>query len=214
VAHEVRNPLNAIQAVTAAMAQELESNLDVKCYFDHIQSQVKRLSVLMRDLLELGRPIQPSSLKRESVPEICNDAVLLWRQSSDADVDLDCQTSGEGAACLIKANADRMQQVVINLIENAAQHSPPGGKIALSLERTANATVRIRVRDAGSGVDEAQLGRVFEPFFTMTKEGVGLGLSIVKNIVEQHQGRIILKNNDPPPGCTVEIELPLLEDHS
>jgi len=214
VAHEVRNPLNAIQAITAAMELELESNPDVKSYFEHIQAQVKRLSVLMQDLLELGRPVQPSSLKAESAVEICEDAVVLWRQSSEADVEVVFTPPKNQTPSRVRANAERMHQVLFNLLENASQHSPPGGTVTLTLEPVEGGMLRIRVRDEGSGIPEALLERVFEPFFTLTKGGIGLGLSIVKNIVEQHYGRIIVQNNNPPPGCSIDVLLPLPDSRS
>ena len=106
-----------------------------------------------------------------------------------------------------KMSTPRLQQVFINLLENAAQHSPEG-EILLEILDPAEEMIRVRVVDQGSGISPENIEKVFDPFFTARKGGTGLGLSIVKHIVDSHGGVILIWNNDPPPGCTVEISLP------
>jgi PAS domain S-box-containing protein len=212
VAHEVRNPLNAILAVTEAMVLELGQNQDFVTYLQHINTQVKRLSTLMKDLLDLGKPIRTSSMQRESVVSICEAGIHLWMQSTpkqSQDVVFHPDRSDE--ELFVNANSDKLQQVIFNLLENAAQHIQNGEKIELKILRLGPNTAAIRVIDRGVGIPDENLTKVFEPFFTTTKGGIGLGLSIVRNIVEQHNGDVDVWNTDPPPGCTVEIRLPLLE---
>jgi two-component system, cell cycle sensor histidine kinase and response regulator CckA len=212
VAHEVRNPLNAIMAVTEAMVQDLGPNPISDEYLGHIRTQVHRLSTLMRDLLDLGKPIQSSSMRKESIGTICDLGILLWKQfapKSGSEVVFELKKEDEPLTVI--ANTDKLQQVIFNLLENAAGHSPADSPIEVSVFRAADGRIRVRLKDRGCGIPEEYLGSVFDPFFTTTKNGIGLGLSIVKNIVEQHDGRITLKNNDPPPGCTAEIDLPEAE---
>ena len=210
VAHEVRNPLNAIMAVTEDMVQELGSRSDFAIHLKHIDTQVKRLSLLMKDLLDLGKPIQPSSMQQENLTSICEAGICLWQQTaSDPNQEVVFHPPVPDEALTVHSNADKLQQVIFNLLENAFHHNRPGGSIDLRIQRESDGMAVIRITDQGDGIPEDNIKKVFEPFFTTTKGGVGLGLSIVRNIVEQHNGKVTIRNNDPPPGCTAEIELPL-----
>ncbi len=212
VAHEVRNPLNAILAISEALVQEIGDNPEYKPYLDHIRTQVDRLSTLMKDLLDLGKPLQKKAFVRNSIKEICTGAIELWRQSS---------TSGQRNISLpddslpgnpeVLGDSAKLKQVIFNLLENAAQHSPEDSEITVGITKSDAKSVSILVRDEGSGVPADIVEEVFKPFFTTRSRGSGLGLSIVQNIIELHGGAIALKNNDPPPGLTVEVVLPVCE---
>jgi len=212
VAHEVRNPLNAILAISEALVQEIGDNPEYKTYLDHIRTQVDRLSSLMKDLLDLGKPLQKEAFIRNSIREICVGAIELWRQSS---------TSGQRSVRLLEDNlpgnpevlgdSAKLKQVIFNLLENAAQHSADDREITVSITRSNEKSVSILVRDEGPGIPSGIMKEVFKPFFTTRSRGSGLGLSIVHNIIELHGGAISLKNNDPPPGLTVEVTLPVCE---
>lgn len=208
VAHEVRNPLNAILAISEALHQDLEDSPGHDVYLQQIRTQVDRLSRLMQDLLDLGRPLQSSLLERQSIATVCETAVNLWKQSEASkgyEVHIVGPPSGIDTTC--SCDIARLQQVFINLLENAAQHSPEG-EILLEILESDEGMVRVRVTDRGSGIPPKDIDKVFDPFFTARKGGTGLGLSIVKHIVDVHGGGILIWNNDPPPGCTVEISLP------
>jgi two-component system sensor kinase FixL len=101
----------------------------------------------------------------------------------------------------------KLKQALINLLENAAQHSPEDREITVTLEQEAS-KVWIKVKDQGTGIKPEIMSEVFKPFFTTRPRGAGLGLSIVKSIVETHGGDIHIYNNNPPPGLTVELYLP------
>jgi signal transduction histidine kinase len=109
----------------------------------------------------------------------------------------------------VTAQGRRLEQAILNILENAAQHSPEGSEIQLIIDRPLEGKCKVKVVDRGSGVPEEFLERVFEPFVSTRKGGTGLGLCIVKNTVEALGGGVVISNNDPPPGCTVELTLPL-----
>jgi signal transduction histidine kinase len=94
---------------------------------------------------------------------------------------------------------------------NAAQHSPEGSDIRLALVGPEEGFLRVLVTDRGTGIRPDALPRAFDPFFTTRKGGVGLGLSVAKRIVEGHGGSVAIRNNEPGPGCTVEVRLPAAE---
>ena len=208
VAHEVRNPLHALMSVTEALKKELEDNPDYDIFLLHIREQVERLSVLMKDLLDLGKPIEPSHLRPESLSEICLASIDLWKKSpSRRGHSISFVQPPEGNV-IVAGDSQRLQQVFLNLLENAAHHSPEGSEIQVVMQAPAEDSVRVHVIDMGSGIPEEILPRIFEPFFTTRRRGIGLGLAIIKNILEGHRGSLAVRNNHPLPGCTAEVNLP------
>ena len=210
VAHEVRNPLNGIMVVTEALYEDLGRNPAYATHVEHIRSQVKRLAELVRDLLDMGKPLDPARLRRDSVKAVCEAAVRLWKSTageSASNIELVCTGDGEGPTIL--ADNARLQQVFINLLDNAVQQSPPGAKVRVEICGPERGFVPIRVVDHGKGFDAEAESKLFQPFFTTRKGGTGLGLCIVQRVVKDHGGQITIVNNHPLPGCTVEIRLPV-----
>jgi PAS domain S-box-containing protein len=212
VAHEVRNPLNAIMALTDALDQEIGGNPEFGTFMMHMRTQVERLTALMNDLLELGRPVERSLLRQESLAEICALSIDAWKQSKwGKGREVVLSRPADGKDVVLLADAKKLQQVFINLLDNAAQHSPDGGAITIEVLAGRGNETEVRVTDRGAGIPAAVLPRIFDTFFTTRRGGTGLGLNIVKHIVETHGGRITLFNNEPPPGCTAAVNFPLRE---
>ena len=212
VAHEVRNPLNSIQAIIAVLNQELGDHREFQNCSKHINDQVERLSRLMRDLLELGKQNKKEFMPIESIPALCKSAINLWNQSQKQPTHPVVLNHGkEAEEVVLMGDQGKLQQVFINLLENASQHSPVGSEIILEILNPTKKTIHLLVTDKGTGIKAENLPRIFEPFFTKRHTGTGLGLSIVKNIIENHSGTIKARNNDPPPGCTIDITLPVTE---
>ena len=218
VAHEVRNPLNAILSITEALFREpdIEANPEYEPYIHHIRVQVGRLSQLMKDLLELGRPIPASSLYPVPLRQVVNDTVTLLTSSGVLKNNRLTVAYHPGTfEPRVLVDGVKLQQVLFNVIENATQHSPEGSEVALSLIDDASlfppeSMAVVRITDRGKGIAQNRVDRVFDPFFTGRRGGTGLGLTLVRHFVEHMGGSIKLFNNSPPPGCTVEIRLPLV----
>ena len=212
VAHEVRNPLNAIMALTDALDQEIGGNPEYGTFMMHMRTQVDRLTALMNDLLELGRPVEKALMLQESLADICALSIDAWKQSKwgkGREVVLSRPPNGKDI--VLRADVKKLQQVFINLLDNAAQHSPEGGAITIEVLASQGNTTEVRVADRGEGVPAEVLPHIFNTFFTTRRGGTGLGLNIVKHIVETHGGSISLSNNEPPPGCTASLIFPLQE---
>ncbi len=207
VAHEVRNPLNALIAVTEALFQDLENKDDFLVYKEHIRTQVDRLSRLMQDLLEMGRPFDESRRMRVNLSELILSTVQLWNSSAPRNHSVLTDFSPGAETAAVNGDFSKLQQVLINLLDNASQHSPEGSRITVRLDFTSG-TVVIGVTDQGCGIDKEVMGRMFEPFFTTRKKGTGLGLCIVKQIVELHGGTIVAQNNLADSGAIMKICLP------
>lgn len=213
VAHEVRNPLNAILSIHEALFQEIGGNPEYKPYLDHIRTQVDRLSRLMKDLLDLGKPSRPAALHPESLGAICAATLTLWKGAALAGAHpVRCLLRPEADASLVPADSSRVQQVLMNLLENAAQNSPEASEILLEVLEPQEERVKIRIVDRGAGIPPADLEKVFEPFFTTRKGGTGLGLALVRQMVKSAGGEVRLLNNEPPPGCCAEVVLPVVKE--
>jgi signal transduction histidine kinase len=164
----------------------------------------------MEDLLSLGRPRREESMQTLSLTTLVEKALANWLQTMQPVIPavqfIKPQDSG---ACMIEADSASMTQIIINLLENAFNHSIVGTEIVLSVYIRPPAVIAFSVKDRGAGIPEQHLKKIFEPFFTTRKGGTGLGLSIVRRIVDNHQGSITARNNTDGPGATFEIMLPL-----
>lgn len=214
VAHEVRNPLNAILSITEALFREKEiaGNPEFDPYIMHIRAQVGRLSKLMTDLLDLGKPIRPADMTVVFFKDICSEMRSLWAAndlSRNHPLEGVCDPVFHGLQ--VHADEARLLQVLLNLIENAAQHSPAGKAILVCARAIAGGRIMMEVKDAGKGIPPEKIDRIFEPFFTTRRGGTGLGLSLVKHFVESMGGEVCMLNNEPPPGCTVKLVLRMAE---
>ncbi|MFN0122982.1 MAG: two-component system sensor histidine kinase NtrB [Blastocatellia bacterium] len=208
VAHEVRNPLFSISATLDAFEARLGAGgEDYRQYTDVLRGEVDRLSRLMADLLEYGKPpeLNPG---RVSPHAIIADAIQACRdRTQPAQVEVINQTPAE---LTVHADYQRMVQVFQNLIANAIQHSPAQGQVSITAEtkiENRQTWLSFHVIDQGSGFRAEDMNSIFEPFFSRRRGGTGLGLSIVQRIVEAHEGTVTAAN-DPGGGACVTVRLP------
>ncbi|MBF0429652.1 MAG: HAMP domain-containing histidine kinase [Fibrobacteria bacterium] len=209
VAHEVRNPLNAILAVSQAMFRKLGSNEEIKPFIEHINTQIKRLSSIMSDLLELGKPLRNENMGEQTLDELVSGGVRAWRESSVyTGRKIEIHMGSIAQQRTVHSDKMKMQQVIVNLLENACSHCSEEKSIIIDVTTSNDGKSNIKFTDHGTGMDKEMLPRFFDPFFSTRKGGIGLGTSIVKRIIQSHGGSIIVYNNEPPPGLTVEFTLP------
>jgi PAS domain S-box-containing protein len=209
VAHEVRNPLFGISATLDALGKRFKDNPVYQPYTRVLRREVARLSELMRDLLEYGRPrgLSPSMT---SIGEVIATAVRTTSQHA-AEACVRIHVNVEDGLPETALDAGRIAQVFQNLIENAIQHSPKNGLIEITATRRREAASEIivcTVADSGPGFGPEEMHRLFEPFFTRRRGGTGLGLSIVQRILEQH-GASIAAVNRASGGASISVEFPV-----
>jgi signal transduction histidine kinase len=208
VAHEVRNPLFGISSTVDAFAARVGGNAAAAPYLDRMRELVARLSGLMTELLDYGKPVA-GDFASASLTAVVGEALeACGPLAARAGVTLameHAQTPLE-----IRMDGPRLRQVFQNLVQNAVEHTPAGGRVLVGVQRDeqgGHPGARCSVRDSGPGFDVADLPHVFEPFFTRRRGGTGLGLSIVQRIVELHAGRAWASNH-PEGGGVVTVWLP------
>jgi signal transduction histidine kinase len=208
VAHEVRNPLFGISATLDALGVRLAGDGGAGPLMATMQEQVRRLGALMTDLLDYGRPIA-SQLAQQSVSAVAARAITACAPEA-AQAGVSVEFEGAPTHDVVFMDEPRLLQVFENLIQNAVEHTPRGGRVRVEVgpeARRGRAGVRCAVHDAGPGFDPAHLPQLFEPFFSRRRGGTGLGLSIVERIVDQHLGRVEAGNH-PGGGGVVSVWLP------
>lgn len=207
VAHEVRNPLFGLSAALDAFAQEFGQEDGIDEYLGVFRSQVQRLSHLMNDLLDYGTPRSPE-IERHAVRPLVDEAI---ERCADELEGRDLRLSDRlGEDRDVRVDRERIVRVLINLLQNAAQHTPARGEVDVVLEPRrgeGRLWIAVGVRDRGPGFRPEDLERVFEPFFSRRRDGTGLGLSIVERIVDEHGGQVRVRNREEG-GSEVEVLLP------
>jgi signal transduction histidine kinase len=213
VAHEVRNPLNAISMGLQRVQREFPpAEVEARQEFGDItaviRDEVKRLNQTIENFLKLARPIK---LHRQ----VCHlDAllreleILLKEDAHSRDVQWHISTAPQLPSLL--ADRGQLRQALLNLILNALQATPPGGKVSLHAD-TAAGWLRLRLHDTGSGIEAQVLERIFDPYYTTKQGGTGLGLAIAQQIVQAHSGHIEV-SSAVGQGSTFTVCLPLAQD--
>lgn len=206
VAHDVRNPLNAIKLLSSHSLDMLENE-------DHpaskpmrtIRVEVDRLEEIVSSFLSLARETELCPEPRELEP-LLQECVRLFHKDAEArGVRLisDFRTPG----LILSLDGKQMMRAVLNVLLNALEACPEGGRVRL-FSRLTDSVCEIEIRDDGPGLSKEAVERVFDPYFTTKPGGTGLGLSITRGIVEEHGGSIELSSS-PGLGCQVLIRLPL-----
>lgn len=206
-AHEVNNPLNIIlNYVELLKIKNSEPYAGEK--LGKIESELNRIKAIIASLLSFSHPNEQPLARLDLIPVLQDTILLLNHKFRDKDLQIRLELGGE--AIPVAANENRIKQLFINLLINAAEAAPAGGWIAVTA-RTEDSYTVIRIRDNGPGIPEDVREKIFTPFFTTkpAKQNTGLGLSICQHIIEGHRG---ILSYEPEPETTFVIRLPLSGD--
>ncbi len=212
-AHEIKNALGPL-AMTLQLAERqlLAGNPVAPADLAFARAQVRRLSSLVEDLLDQTRADLGALAFRPREVDLCDvvtEAVEIFRRGKPTPIAVELPSDG-GTPLVASVDVGRMQQVLINLLENAVRYSPAGSNVTVRLALQAPATARIEVRDAGPGLSADERARIFDRFVrgaaSEGTSGLGLGLYLCRAIVEQHGGTIGV-DSAPGAGATFWINI-------
>lgn len=214
VSHELRTPLTIIKGYVITLLDDpgLEKENEIKKILSRIENESNRLTELVEELLEFSKFSSgqtPLTYSPVSLPDLVKETVETFQNHAERyQILLEYECQGEIPE--IMGDSHRLKQVILNLLDNAVKYSPPGGKIQTSLSYL-NEEILLQITDNGYGIPKEDLPNIFEPFFQGGKnrkgKGWGLGLPIVKKIIESHGGRIEIKSQENQ-GTVVTIFFP------
>jgi two-component system sensor histidine kinase HydH len=206
VAHEIRNPLTSVILLLETSRKDPAAGALTESDVELIESELHRIEQSLQTLLDYARP--PKLQRKEmNFAEIVQDVLNLCRGRIEQQL-VQVKLDAAIPECKIEADWDQLRQVVLNLIINALDMMPHGGKLDLEVKpRPESGTIELTVTDTGPGVQAEILPRLFEPFATGKETGVGLGLVVSNRIVEDHGGTIRGFNN-PGGGASFVVSLP------
>ncbi len=201
VAHEVRNPLGAIFNATGELSRIVEGRGEAGVLLAILAEEADRINRIIGDLLDFARP-----------PDLAVDQVPLAATIQDAAAASTGQSSVSFTLSIepgldrIRMDRRQIRQALINVFNNAAQAMGRRGEIRVAVRRAGEGRVAIEIADNGPGVPPALRERIFEPFFTTKASGTGLGLAVVKRVVEGHGGSVEVRDGEP--GAVFVLNLP------
>ncbi len=204
VAHEVRNPLFGISSILDAFETRFSDRTEYLRYTNVLRDEIGRLTVLMEELLEYGKPFR-GELYLVSMEEMVARSVRACMPSADvAQVNLESRV--EESLPKIRIDRRRLSKVFVNLIENAIQHSPQKSSVIVEANKVIDGNqewVQCAIKDSGAGILPEDMPKIFEPFFSKRRGGTGLGLAIAQRIMQEHQGKLIAGNNPEGGACMI-----------
>jgi signal transduction histidine kinase len=182
LAHEIRNPLGSIELYASMIEGE---------YAEQIVRSVRLLNHSVTNVLQFGKPIVPAPT-RMSVSRLLEGIRAFLQpiaQQKEIRIAMDCEPD-----CFVVADHELLHRMLLNLVLNALRETPTDGTVSLK-GQVAGSDVLIEVEDTGPGIQDERLARIFDPMFSTSREGCGLGLPIVKRIVESHNGMITVNSS-------------------
>ena len=215
LAHEMRNPLASISGSIQVLHKSLPLNETDERLMQIILRGKDQLESFMRDFLLLSRPT-PGIPEMIKITDIIEDILESIRYLPDWRDDIQVIKSLQDHLPFIRANKTEIRQLIWNVLMNAIQSMPNGGRVTIETGKdtpdiSAGQFLEIKISDNGQGIMENDLGKIFEPFYTTREKGTGLGLAIVNRIVEGHAGKIKVDSRSGE-GTTFTIWLPCLQE--
>jgi signal transduction histidine kinase len=204
IAHEVRNPLGGIELFAGILREELHDDPEKLLHVKKIEREVGHLKIVVNDFLEYARRPRPE-LRPTPLQPLCEELIDVCAADAErAQVTL--AITPPPADLVALADASQLRRALLNLVRNAIQATPAGGRVELTA-RADGEFVRLSISDTGKGIPEAEREKIFQPFFTTKEKGTGLGLAFVREIVADHGGMLDI-DSAVGRGTTFVVSLP------
>jgi CheY-like chemotaxis protein len=217
--HELRNPLAAMISSLQALTAMEPGDQRQTPLLTMLKSQCRHMAHLVDDLLDVSR-ISTGKIMLRRLPHLLQDTVTASVEAITPQLDdrqhrftLDLPPQ----PVWLNADPVRLRQIISNLLSNAVKYTETGGELTLSVQHDGGAEVSISIRDNGIGIANDALVNIFEPFTQVQQtqeqfqDGLGLGLALVKKLVELHDGTVSAHSEGPGQGCEIKVQLPVLE---
>jgi signal transduction histidine kinase len=205
LAHEIRNPLAGIAGVIEIIGRDLPPTSPARAVVKDVRTEIARINQIVTDLLHTARP-HPPRVRLSDLNVTVEHAVMLGRQQASSKP-IEIVLNKDTALPEVEHDSDQVHQVLLNLLLNAVQAIDGQGTVTVSLRRDRQFAV-MEVADTGRGIASDQLPNIFRPFYTTKGDGTGLGLSLTRRIVEDHQGKIDVSSK-VGKGTTFSVRLPI-----
>lgn len=203
VAHEIRNPLTTIKGFMKLIEDSAKDK--EKKYIQLMLDEVDRINSITNEFMTIAKP-QAKKYKKEKIDQIIDDVIQFYQPNLLIN-NIELLKLTEEPLPRVVCEKHQIKQVMINLIKNAAEAMPNGGKITFDF-RYDPEYVWIEIKDEGNGIPKEIMGRLGEPFYTLKEKGTGLGLMVCFRIIEEHRGFIHI-HSEEGKGTTINIQLPI-----
>ncbi|QIH10491.1 MULTISPECIES: ATP-binding protein [unclassified Pseudomonas] len=204
LAHEIRNPLGIIKTATQLLHRRVDLPENDKRHLEYVISEVSRINDLITEFLDFAKPSTP--IRATQPARALVEELLGFCGPELATHNIDARIEDQAPGATIHADARQLKQACLNLILNAIDAMPEGGRLTLGIAQEDDETV-ISVSDTGQGIEPDMLERIFTPFVTTKASGTGLGLAKVFSIMESHDGRIECVS-EKDAGATFSLYIP------
>jgi signal transduction histidine kinase len=208
ITHEIRNPLASLGLYVELLGDELPAeDEEARRLVASIGNEIDRLSEITETYLRFVRLPRPK-LEREDLGAIAT-AVMEFARAELSKAGISLELSVAAGLPEVAADENQIRQALLNLVRNAKEAMPSGGKIRVEVTAGGPGQIRLSIADTGPGIAPEHLGKIFDPFFSTKEKGTGLGLALVQQILAEHGGRVEVAS--PPTGGTVfTIGMPAL----
>ncbi len=210
IAHEIRNPLNFMNLSIDHIRNRLgsgrpEGTAEALALMANIKDEIHRLNTMIENFLTVGKPLTLNKSEID-LSALIQDVIGLAHQKA-VEQGITIEVADEAPVPRLQADPVQIKTCLMNVVLNAIQAMPAGGRLRITAA-AGSGTADITISDTGPGISEENLSRIFNPYFTTKKLGIGLGLAITKTVVEEHRGRITVRSRSNE-GTDVVISLPV-----
>ncbi len=205
LAHEIRNPLAGIAGVVEIIGRDLPATSPARSVVKEVRQEISQINQILTDLLQTARPHPPDFRKSDLNVTVEHSVMLARQQALSKPIKIEFWKNEDLPE--VEHDSNQIHQVLLNLLLNSIQAIDNSGTIQVAMQLR-NGSVEIVVTDDGRGISPENLEHIFRPFYTTKGNGTGLGLSLARRIVEDHQGRIDV-TSEPAKGTRFVVTLPV-----
>ncbi|WP_342429823.1 ATP-binding protein [Neobacillus sp. FSL H8-0543] len=208
IGHEIKNPLSSLRGFTQ-LQQERHPNTSE--YAPIMIQEIDRINSIVNDLMYLGKP-KVITFEKASIEEIITYTLSITKQKSESQGVM-VDTIMEGPLPPLDCDANQLKQMFINLIKNAKESMPNGGKIRINVKVIEGKRMLISIQDEGCGIADEDILSLGEPFYTTKQDGTGLGLLVSNQIISDHHGKMTI-DSSLDKGTTVNVIIPITQNNT